>query len=33
MATIAANRQEEFRELVLKLKPAHLVAFTFINFV
>lgn len=26
-------RQEEFRELVLKLKPAHLVAFTFINYV
>jgi hypothetical protein len=23
----------EFKELVLKLKPAHLVAFTFINYV
>lgn len=32
MATIPANREEEFRELVLKLKPAHLVAFTFINY-
>lgn len=30
---VALNRQEEFRELVLKLKPAHLVAFTFINYV
>ena len=26
-------REVEFRELVLKLKPAHLVAFTFINYV
>jgi hypothetical protein len=33
MASVDANRQIEFRELVLKLKPAHLVAFTFINFV
>lgn len=33
MASVAVNRQEEFRELVLKLKPAHLVAFTFINYV
>lgn len=33
MANIPEKRQEEFRELVLKLKPAHLVAFTFINFV
>jgi hypothetical protein len=32
-ANIPANREEEFRELVLKLKPAHLVAFTFINYV
>ena len=31
-ATIAANRQVEFRELVLKLKPAHLICYTFINF-
>lgn len=33
MASVPAKRQEEFRELVLKLKPAHLVAFTFINYV
>lgn len=33
MANIPPKREEEFRELVLKLKPAHLVAFTFINFV
>jgi hypothetical protein len=33
MAEVPAKRQEEFRELVLKLKPAHLVAFTFINYV
>jgi len=32
MANIPPKREEEFRELVLKLKPAHLVAFTFINF-
>ena len=32
-ATISANREEEFRELVLKLKPAHLVAFPLINYV
>lgn len=32
-AVIPANRQEEFRELVLKLKPAHLVAYTFIQFI
>jgi hypothetical protein len=32
MAIIPANREEEFRELVLKLKPAHLIAFTFINY-
>jgi len=31
-ATIPANREIEFRELVLKLKPCHLVAYTFINF-
>lgn len=33
MVEIPAKRQEEFRELVLKLKPAHLVAFTFVNYV
>ncbi len=33
MAVVPLKRQEEFRELVLKLKPAHLVAFTFINYV
>lgn len=32
-AEIPNSRQEEFRELVLKLKPDHLVAFTFINYV
>lgn len=32
-ATVDANREQEFRELVLKLKPAHLVCYTFINFV
>lgn len=31
-ATISENRQQEFRELVLKLKPAHLIAYIFINF-
>lgn len=33
MVEIPQTREEEFRELVLKLKPAHLVAFTFINYV
>jgi len=33
MANVSLGREEELRELVLKLKPAHLVAFTFINFV
>jgi hypothetical protein len=33
VAEVPENRLEEFRELVLKLKPAHLVAFTFINYV
>lgn len=33
MAEIPARREREMRELVLKLKPAHLVAYTFINFV
>ena len=32
-AVIPASREEEFRELVLKLKPAHLAFFTFINYV
>ena len=33
MAIIPEKREEELRELVLKLKPAHLVAFTFINYI
>lgn len=33
IATVPQTRQREFKELVLKLKPAHLVAFTFINYV
>ena len=33
VATIPASRLVEFKELVLKLKPAHTVAFTFINYV
>lgn len=32
-AIIPANRELEFRELVLKLKPAHLICFTFVNYV
>jgi hypothetical protein len=32
-ANIPASREEEFRQLVLTLKPAHLVAFTFINYI
>ena len=32
-ATIPSTREDEFRELVLKLKPAHLVAFTFIDYI
>ena len=32
-ATIPNARQQEFRELVLKLKSAHLVCFTFINYI
>ncbi len=31
-ANITTNRLREFKELVLKLKPAHLAAFTFINY-
>lgn len=33
MAIVPSNRLIEFKELVLKLKPAHTVCFTFINFV
>lgn len=33
VATVPQYRQREFRELVLKLKPAHLAAYIFINFV
>lgn len=32
-ANVPENRQREFRELVLKLKPAHLAAYIFINFI
>lgn len=32
-ANVPENRRREFRELVLKLKPAHLAAYIFINFV
>lgn len=31
-AIVPENREQEFRELVLKLKPAHLAAFTFIDY-
>lgn len=31
-AAIPASRKIEFKELVLKLKPAHTVAFTFVNY-
>ncbi|MFO0090026.1 MAG: hypothetical protein ACK518_04420 [bacterium] len=31
-AIVPENREQEFRELVLKLKPAHLAAFIFIDF-
>lgn len=31
-AVVPVSRQKEFRELVLKLKPAHTVAFLFVNF-
>ena len=33
IAIVSEDRQIEFRELVLKLKPAHTVVFPFINFV
>lgn len=32
-AEIPSGRESEFRELVLKLKPAHLIAFTFLNYI
>tara|TARA_Y100001951_G_C11275219_1_gene261482 strand:+ start:287 stop:1087 length:801 start_codon:yes stop_codon:yes gene_type:complete len=32
MATVPAEREREFRQLVLKLKPAHTVAYLFVNF-
>jgi len=32
-ATVPQEREKEFRELVLKLKPAHTVAFLFVNFI
>lgn len=31
-ATVPSSRLREFKELVIKLKPAHTVAFTFINY-
>ena len=33
LAEVPQSRLREFKELVIKLKPAHLVAFTFINYV
>jgi hypothetical protein len=33
LTVIPAIREQEFRELVLTLKPAHLAAFTFINYI
>jgi hypothetical protein len=33
MATVPQEREKEFRELVLKLKPAHTVAYLFIKFI
>ena len=33
MAAVPDSRKKEFRELVLKLKPAHTVAFLFINYI
>ena len=32
-ANVDINRKDEFRQLILKLKPAHLVAFLFVNYV
>lgn len=33
VANVDSNRMVDFKELVLKLKPAHTVAFTFINYI
>lgn len=33
VANIEKSREREFRELVLKLKPAHLVAYIFVNYI
>lgn len=33
VATVPSSRLREFKELVIKLKPANLVAFTFINYI
>lgn len=33
IAQVPLERQKEFRELVLKLKPAHTVAFTLVNYI
>lgn len=33
IASVPQNRLKEFKELVIKLKPAHTVAFTFINYI
>ncbi len=32
-AAVPSSRQIEFKELILRLKPAHLTAFTFINYI
>ena len=32
-ADVSENRLREFKELVIKLKPSHTAAFTFINYV
>jgi DNA-binding beta-propeller fold protein YncE/uncharacterized protein YmfQ (DUF2313 family) len=32
-ANVPVNRKDEFRELILKIKPAHTVAFLFVNYV
>lgn len=31
-ATVPLDRKKEFKELILKLKPAHLIAFTLVNY-
>jgi uncharacterized protein YmfQ (DUF2313 family) len=33
IATVEKSREREFRELILKLKPAHTVAFLFVNYI